>query len=125
MANVTQTQQSIEQLDNELNQTILQGKLLEAFDKFYAENVVMQENSDTPFEGFATNRKREEEFISSVEQFHGAELLGSAVHGNRAYSEWAYDVTFKGGSRMKLAQVAVRQWKDGKIAHERFYYNKG
>jgi hypothetical protein len=34
-------------------------------------------------------------------------------------------VTFKGGQRMKLEQVAVRRWKDGKIVKERFYYNKG
>jgi hypothetical protein len=35
------------------------------------------------------------------------------------------DVTFQGGFRVKLAQVAVRTWKDGQIVRERFYYNKG
>ena len=35
------------------------------------------------------------------------------------------DITFKNGMRMQSTQVAVRKWKDGKIAHERFFYSKG
>ena len=35
------------------------------------------------------------------------------------------DVTFKGGARNKLAQIAVRTWNDGQVVRERFYYNKG
>jgi hypothetical protein len=26
---------------------------------------------------------------------------------------------------VKSSQVAVRKWKNGKVAHERFFYNKG
>jgi hypothetical protein len=47
------------------------------------------------------------------------------VNGNVSFSEWEYDLTFKGGQRIKLSQVAVRRWKNGKIVNERFYYNKG
>jgi ketosteroid isomerase-like protein len=112
-------------LDRELNQQILSGKILEPFDRFYAEDVVMQENNDPEVKGKAANRAREQQFVDSVGQFHGAKLLGSAVAGDRSYSEWEYDLTFKGGPRMKMCQVASRQWKDGKVAHERFYYNKG
>ena len=58
------------------------------------------------------------------DRFHGAALLGSAVNGDRSYSEWEFDATYKGGHRVKLTQVAVRQWKNGQIVHERFYYSK-
>lgn len=115
----------IKALDQELNQMVLNGEALEAFEKFYADNVEMQENSDPPFQGKDVNRKREEEFFASVEQFHGAEVRANAVADNVSFSEWMMDVTFKGGQRMKLEQVAVRRWKDGKIVQERFYYNKG
>lgn len=111
--------------ENELNQAILAGKALEAFDKFYAEDVVMQENSDAPFIGKALNREREIQFFSSIAELHDAKLLGSAVDGDRTFSEWFLDVTFQGGARYKLSQVAVRQWKNGQVVHERFYYNKG
>jgi ketosteroid isomerase-like protein len=116
---------NILELSNQLDQMVLNGKALEAFDKFYAEDVVMQENSDAPFVGKALNRKREEDFFASLAEFHGASVLSSAAEGDVSFSEWEMDVTFKNGLRMKLAQVAVRRWKDGQIVHERFYYSKG
>ena len=44
------------------------------------------------------------------------------VEGDRSFSEWIFDVTFKDGTRMRNEQVAARRWKDGKVVHERFYY---
>jgi len=116
---------NIQELDQALNQQILSGDIMGAFDKYYAEDVVMQENSAEPFVGKAFNRDREQQFVNSIAEFHGAAVLSSAVNGNTSFSEWEMDVTFQGGFRMKLAQVAVRTWKDGQIVRERFYYNKG
>lgn len=114
-----------QELDQALNQQVLGGDILGAFEKYYAEDVVMQENSDEPFAGKAANREREIQFVNSIAEFHGARVLASAVNGNVSFGEWEMDVTFKGGTRFKLAQVAVRTWKDGQVVRERFYYNKG
>ncbi len=122
MSTASKSQPDVTALDRELNQAILAGDILNAFEKFYATDVVMQENDSGPFVGKDVNRKREEEFVNRVEQFHGAKLLGEAVNGDRSYSEWEYDVTFKGGPRTKLQQVASRQWRNGEVVHERFYY---
>jgi SnoaL-like domain len=116
---------SVAQLDAELNQTVLAGRILEAFDRFYADGIVMQENNTAATVGKAANREREIKFVESIEQFHHAALLGSAVHGETSFSEWVMDVTFKGGVRVKLEQVSVRQWQYGQVTHERFYYNAG
>jgi len=115
----------VRELDQQLNQQILSGDAMGAFEKYYADDVVMQENVDAPRIGKDVNRKAEEDFFSSLEQFHSAKLLGSAVNGDVSYSEWEYDITFKGGKRVQLTQVAARRWKNGKVVHERFYYNKG
>ena len=125
MSASTQATLDVATLDKQLNDQIAKGDILGAFDKFYAENVTMQENSDEPFAGKATNRKREEEFIASVQEFHSAKLLASAVNGDTSFGEWEFDATYKGGARIKLSQVAVRHWKNGQIVQERFYYNKG
>lgn len=111
-------------LDTRLNEAILNGKALEAFEELYAEDVVMQENVEPPTTGKDLNRQRELDFFDSIEQFHGAELLSSAVAGDVSFSEWTLDVTFKGGNRLRLQQAAVRRWKDGQVASERFYYGK-
>ena len=121
----TATATSVEQLDKQLNDDVLSGKIMEAFEKYYADDVVMQENSEEPRKGKAANRKAEEEFMASVEAFNGASVKASAVNGDVTFSEWEMDITFKGGHRVKMNQVAVRKWKNGKIAHERFFYNKG
>ncbi len=113
---------SIEALNQELDQLIFSGQALEAFEKFYADGVVMQHNSDEPWTGKDVNREREKQFFASVEGFHGGRVIDSAVSGDVSFSEQEYDVTFKGGTRVKWAQVARRQWKDGQIVHERFYY---
>jgi len=112
-------------LDQTLNQMVLEGKALEAFEQFYADDVVMQENSDEPRVGKEVNRKAEQDFFASLAEFHDGKVLGSATNGDTSFSEWFMDVTFKNGYRYKLAQVAVRKWKDGKVVHERFFYNKG
>ena len=123
MSTASQSQLNIAKLDHDLNQAILSGDILNAFDKYYANDVTMQENDADPFVGKEVNRKREQEFVNSVEQFHGAKLLAEAVNGDAAFSEWEYDVTFKGGGgRVKMQQVASRRWKNGQVGHERFYY---
>lgn len=116
---------TIAELNQKLDDAVLAGKALEAFDELYDEIVVMQENSDEPFVGKALNRQREIDFFSSVAEIHSAAVLSSAVNGDVSFAEWTMDITFKNGYRATLNQVAVRRWKDGKIIHERFYYNKG
>ena len=114
----------VQSADARVNQLILNGEALAAFDEFYADDVVMQENSDPPFVGKAVNRARELEFFGSIEAFHGATLVAGAVNGATAFSQWSWDLTLKGVGRIAMNQVAVRTWKDGKVANERFYYSK-
>ena len=125
MSASTQATLDVATLDKQLNDQILKGDILAAFERFYSENVSMQENSDPPFVGKAVNRKREEDFVASVEQIHEVKLTASAVNGDTSFSQWEFDATYKGGARAKLAEVAVRRWQNGQVAQERFYYNKG
>lgn len=115
--------QDVTTLDQQLNQMILTGQALDAFEKFYAEDVVMQEPNAVRA-GKDANREYEQQFFSSLEEFHRGELLSSAVDGDVSFSEWIMEVTFKGGGRrVTMEQAARRRWKDGKVVHERFYYN--
>lgn len=106
----------------DLYKMVLGGKILEAFDKYYAKDVTMQENEDAPRIGFDANRKYEEVFVSGVTEFHGAKVLNWAVNGNVAFVESWMDFTHKDWGRASRTQVAVQTWKDGKIITEKFYY---
>ncbi|MBT8467735.1 MAG: hypothetical protein KJN97_03205 [Deltaproteobacteria bacterium] len=48
-------------LENELNEMIAPGNAMEAFEKFYADDVVMKENNQDPRKGKEACRKYEEE----------------------------------------------------------------
>ena len=49
----------------DLYDMISQGKMLDAFDKYYGENVVMEEVGEDAKTGKAVNREREEQFLKS------------------------------------------------------------
>lgn len=113
---------NVQNLDKQLNDMILSGQALEAFERFYADDVVMEEPTGRR-EGKDANREYEKQFFASIAEFHGATLVSAAVTGDTSFSEWVWDVTFRDGNRVKMEQAARRLWKDGKISAERFYYN--
>jgi putative FmdB family regulatory protein len=78
----------------------------------------MQENNEPPTEGKAANRKREEEFLGNIVEFHGATLHAVGVGDDVTFSEGTYDMTLKNGPRMRLNEIARRRWENGKIVHE-------
>ena len=106
----------------DLNSMLLQGRAMEAFEKYYADDVVMQENEQPPTVGKSANREREKQFFSNVTDFRGAEVKAVAVGDNVTMVEWFFDYTHKEWGKKTYHQVAVQRWRDGKIVHERFYY---
>ncbi|HEY0656317.1 MAG TPA: nuclear transport factor 2 family protein [Chryseosolibacter sp.] len=112
----------IRTLIDELNDMVLQGKPLEAFEKFYADDVVMQENDLPPTIGKTANRKREEEFFSSLIDFRSAKVLDVAEGENVTMVKWNYDYTHKDWGVRTYTQVSVQHWRDGQIFKEQFFY---
>ncbi|WP_370086947.1 SnoaL-like domain-containing protein [Ekhidna sp.] len=114
---------SLKEKIEDLNQMILSGQMMEAFEKHYHTDVSMQENSQPPTIGKDANREREIESMGNIETFHGAEVKSVAIGDDVTMVEWEMDVTYKGAPRMTMCQVAVQRWQDGQIIHERFYYS--
>ncbi len=108
----------------DLYDLILGGKLMDGFEKYYHEDVVMTEVGDEPRNGKTYNREHEQKFLESIEGFHGAEVeaITASEDGATTMVENWMDVTIKGAGRMKFVQVAVQRWQDGQIIEERFYH---
>ena len=106
----------------DLNDLVLQGKALEAFDTYYHEDVIMQENENAPTVGKKANRKREEDFFSSITEFRGAKPLRVTVGEGVTMVQWHYDYTHKDWGLRNYIQVSVQEWKNGKIVKEQFFY---
>jgi len=121
----TDTHTSLRERVETLNRMILEGKILDAFDRFYAENVVMADNFTGDRVGFDTCRKFEEDFVSNLTAFRGAEVLDLAVDeaNGLAFVKWHFDYSHREWGDRAYNQVAVQLWKGGKIVHERFIYD--
>ena len=113
---------SIQQQVQAVIDGVLAGTILETFDTYYADDVVMSENLKDERVGKVANREYEIKFLDNVQEFHGAKVGRVIVDGNHAAVEWAFDITFKDGNRVQMEQVAVQTWKDGKIIREDFYH---
>ena len=111
----------LEKIDD-LNELVLKGKALEAFEKYYHDDVVMQENENPPTVGKAANRNREKEFYSSVIEFRSARPLKITVGENTSMVQWRYDYTHKDWGIRNYTHVSVQDWKDGRIIREQFFY---
>jgi len=104
-----------------------QGKMMEAFEKYYHHDIVMVEATGESRKGKDTNRKFEQEFMGMIKEFHGSGVTAITSNEKEATTmvESWMDVTLTDGKRNKMEEVAVQKWKGDQIIHERFYYNVG
>lgn len=102
--------------------------ILDAVDTYYAEDITIVEGNGDTFQGRDTQKGRIGEWMASVEEFHGGGITAIAAHETGpgtgvVFVESSSDVTFKGAGRTQMEEVAVQQWTDGKVTHERFYFD--
>jgi ketosteroid isomerase-like protein len=99
------------------------GRILEAIDEFYADDVVMQDNHAPPTVGKAANREREQAFAALIAEVHENRAAAVLVDGDRAVINWRFDFTGTDGTRYRFDQLAFQSWKGDRIVNERFYYD--
>src|SRR5215831_5846736 len=104
---------------------IRQGKVIEAMNEFYDTDTVMQENANPGTKGLAANIEREKQFMSGVKEWRGFTVTAVGVGDNVTFYEATTDFMTTNSQAMQLEEVAVAKWKNGKIVHERFYYDTG
>ena len=102
---------------------IREGRIPDALDEFYAEDVVMQENTLPPTIGRKANRDREQQFLNTVKEWQRFDVTAKAVGDNVTFYETVMDWIAKDGTPVHVEQVVVAKWQDGQIVHERFYHS--
>ena len=109
----------------ELCQMMESGQMMEAFEKLYADDVVVIEATGETRNGKDAQREAIKEWQSGIQEYHAGGFNNVTANEDQNVSmiESWFDITFKDGNRHKMEEVGVQQWKDGKIVRERFYYN--
>ena len=106
---------------------VQQGRIIDAMYEFYAPDVRMQENNNPPTVGLEANVERERKFVDSVRQWKRFEVHSVGVDAEHGRTFLQTELEFDGvdGKTYRTDQVAVQTWRDGKIVHEKFYYDTG
>ena len=106
-----------------LIQAVEQGHILDALQKFYADDVTMQDNQNPPTVGKAANLTREAAFGGTIAHVHENRAASFLVDGDQAAIHWLFDFTDKEGKRFRFDQIALQTWRGDHIVSERFYYD--
>jgi ketosteroid isomerase-like protein len=109
------------ELNSQLNAMIIEGRSVDAFQRFYAEDVVAQENDEPERVGRDAWMRARQDLEKNIKRF-SAHVLANAAHGDVSFSEWTFELEIEGMGAMKINQVSVRRWKEGRVIRERFYH---
>lgn len=110
-----------------------EGKHLEAIETLYSPHIVSIEVAGGPemparMEGIEAI-KGKGAWWEANHEVHGAKVDGPFPHGDRFIVRFTYDVTAKSGpmagKRFTMDEAALYTVKDGKVAHEEFFYSMG
>jgi hypothetical protein len=95
-------------------------------DEFFAENVTSTDPKGSPYFGYAEGkaavRKKGEDFVSKVTDFHGAYTTPAVIGGNHFAVGRGVDITVEGLGRVKIDQIMLYEVKNGQIISEQFFY---
>jgi hypothetical protein len=98
-----------------------EGRFIEALQRFYHPAAMVWENQQTPRVGLDALIENEHRVLNTFTAITGR-AMQVLVHGDQVAINWRF-VFSNGVHRTALDEVAVQQWNDGKILHERFYYD--
>ena len=116
---------NLKQRLQDLLDQIRQGKIIEAMNEFYDKDTVMQENANPATKGLAANIEREKQALSGLKELKGFTVTAQGVGDNVTFYESTSDFIATNGQAMHVEQVSIAKWRNGKIVHERFYYDTG
>ncbi|GAB2583396.1 hypothetical protein [Spirosoma areae] len=112
----------IEHLLHELVAMVEAGQAVEAIDRFYHPDVVMQENHTEPRVGKAINRAYEVEFLGKITAIREYKALNVTVGSGVSAITWACDFDHADWGPTRFTEINVQEWQEGLIIRETFFY---
>ena len=114
------SEQQIAASVDDLISLALAGKWETAFDKYYHADLEKTDLDGIVVKGFNANYENGRIFSSKISNVRDFSSVGKIVKGNRSFIIWSFDFDVD-GNPLKLIELAIQDWQDGKIIKERFY----
>lgn len=114
------SEQQISTALNELVLLVSEGKPMEAFEKFYADDLEKTDLDGVLVQGKNKSREIGLKLLSKVTAVRDFSHVGTVIKGNRSFLIWSLDFDHADNGPVKVVEVAIQDWEDGKIIRERF-----
>lgn len=114
------TEQQISTALQEMIALTSEGKPMEAFEKFYHNNLEKTDLDGVVVVGKANSRQVGQELLSKVQAVRDFSAVGTVIKGNRSFLIWSLDFDHADNGPVQAVQVAIQDWQDGQIIRERF-----
>ena len=98
-------------------------EIIPAIEELYDDDVEVSENLNPPMIGKAANLARERGFVAWVAEVREMRAALVLVDGDRSVINWHQDLVGTDGKHLVFDQLALQEWKDGRIVRERFIYD--
>ena len=101
------------------------GQIMEAYEKFYHQDVVMQEIGEAPRNGKDTNREYEQIFLGMIKELRGGgvkAITSNETENITMVESWMELIYHNNPDLVKIEQVAVQTWQGDLIIKEVFYH---
>ena len=113
--------EDLKSLETALNAMIAKGEMVEATERFYADDCIYQEGNQTPRTGGKEGHKKYlGDFFKTVTKVNGLTLHGQTVGDGVTMSEWTFNLATTNGPIL-WNEILRRRWQNGKVISERFY----
>ncbi len=97
------------------------GRFIEALQRYYHPAAVVWENQQASRSGLDALIENEQRVLNAFTAVEGR-ALQVMVDGDGVAIQWRFEFS-SDAAHVSLDEMAVQQWNDGKIVHERFYYD--
>jgi ketosteroid isomerase-like protein len=114
----------VQQVAEEFTALCKAGKLEEAGERFWADDVVSLEPTPGDMQRVEGKQgvRAKGEWWTRNNEVHGFTTEGPQVNGDQFVLSFGMDVTPTGGERMQMDEIALYTVRDGRIVEERFFY---
>jgi len=102
--------------------TIERGEFLEALPKFYAEDMIAQENNLPPRVGRAAQIANEEAALKRM-HFDSIKVASYLVDGDRVAINYVFEMTTVNGDHLRMDEIAYQLWRGEQIVSERYFFD--
>ena len=110
---------------NEMLGMLREGKMTEAQQLYFADNVITQEGGDAPVVGKQAAVERLSKFRETlgITEFLGYKIGRVAIEGDTSFYDAVLSVKLRSGESINLEQVVKTVWSNGAIVHERYFHS--